>query len=238
MPDLGRSKKRRGRLTVVPTIGEGVLPHPEEAGSSEAPPVLSEGALSHSTSESAQQSAAVGREGKPSSMNEPATTATKEPATSTEATDESVTGEPAKAATDELTPVQRLAANLDAFLDNALSLAKQVLRQCDCRDDESLHSLRQLDAHLDDNVDVIHSPEFVRQHLAPLGVYLGAVVRRNANATWFVDDTQQSPIEALALGVQTPSGERVFRPTQIALERLTDSERGFYGHAVDMCRKL
>lgn len=229
-PDPGPRGKRRGRAVVPvhPTGDYGALQVELGDGSSRA-----------NASAPKEPTVAASQEPAELAPNQPATAASEEPAElAREERAAAASEEPTQTASEELTPVQRLAANLDVFLDNALDLAKQFLRQCDCRDDESLHSLRQLDVHLDENLEALHSPEFVRQNLVPLGVYLGAVVRRNASARWFVDETQESPIEALALSVQSPSGERVFRPTQVALERLTDSDTGFYGQAVDMCRKF
>ena len=57
-------------------------------------------------------------------------------------------------------------------------------------------------------------------------------------AEWFVDKSQGSPIEAVSLRVQAEDGERVFRPIKVALDRLHDPDKGFYGHAVDMARQL
>ena len=134
--------------------------------------------------------------------------------------------------------VEQLARGLSAFLDNALAVAREFLRRHDLRDDLSLHSLRQLDAHLDEHPVVAGSEVVEGRHLAALGVYLGSVVAANTEARWFVDEAQASPIDALALQVTTAGEARVFRPVQIALQRLHDTEQGFYGHAIAMCRKV
>jgi hypothetical protein len=131
--------------------------------------------------------------------------------------------------------VAQLDTSLDAFLANALELARSFLRQHDLRDDYSLHSLRQLDALFDEQANEAE-PE--GRFLAAMGVYLGAVVTMNASAEWFVDRSKSSPIEALSLRVNTAGKEQVFHPVAIALDRLRDAEKGLYGHAVAMCRKL
>jgi hypothetical protein len=136
------------------------------------------------------------------------------------------------------TAVLLLEADLALFLENALAVAVEFLLQSELRADGSLHSLRQLDAFLDENKERTRSPEFVAQSLAALGVYLGMVIQTNANATWFVDAEQASPIDALGLRVSTPDGEQIFCPVALALERLHDSSKGFYGHAVALCRTL
>jgi hypothetical protein len=134
--------------------------------------------------------------------------------------------------------VAQLAAGLDSFLDNALELARSFLRQHDLRDDLSLHSLRQLDALYDEQAGDAGLNEPEGRFLAALGVYLGAVVTANATAEWFVDSSEPSPIDALSLRVSGDGREEVFHPVAIALDRLRDVEKGFYGHAVAMCRKL
>jgi hypothetical protein len=134
--------------------------------------------------------------------------------------------------------VAQLDTSLDAFLANALELARSFLRQHDLRDDYSLHSLRQLDALFDEQANEAEPPEPEGRFLAAMGVYLGAVVTMNASAEWFVDRSKSSPIEALSLRVNTAGKEQVFHPVAIALDRLRDAEKGLYGHAVAMCRKL
>lgn len=133
------------------------------------------------------------------------------------------------------TAVEQLTAGLDAFLANALDLARSFLRQHELRDDLSLHSLRQLDAVLDERTTG-EPPE--GRFLAALGVYLGSVVASQTEAEWFVDATEQSPIDALCLRVVRGECEEIYRPVVIALDRLRDEEKGFYGHAVAMCRRL
>lgn len=134
--------------------------------------------------------------------------------------------------------VAQLAAGLDAFLGNALELARSFLRQHDLRDDLSLHSLRQLDAWFDESASELQGTEPEGRFLAALGVYLGSVVVANAPAEWFVDSSQSSPIDALCVRVTNDGRDEVFQPVAIALGRLRDTEQGFFGHAVAMCRKL
>jgi hypothetical protein len=137
-----------------------------------------------------------------------------------------------------LSPIAMLAANLEAFLANALSVGRAFLKEHDLRDDLSLHSLRQLDALLDENPTLAKTRDLDGGALAAIGVYLGCVVAANAKAEWFIDTRQQSPIEAVSLRVLAADRERVFRPIKIALDRLHDLDKGFYGHAVDMARQL
>lgn len=135
-------------------------------------------------------------------------------------------------------PIRELAKRLEIFIDNALGVARAFMREHDLRDDSSLHSLRQLDALLDEDASLAEASDLQGRALAAIGVYLGSVVQANAEAEWFVDLEQSSPIEAVALRVRTPDGDRVYRPIKIALDRLSDPDKGFYGHAVGMARRV
>lgn len=133
--------------------------------------------------------------------------------------------------------VCQLEEALPAFLEQALTVAQVFLEENQLRSDFSLHSLRSLDALLDEKREEVDA-EFAGRYLAPLGVYFGCVVCAHGVANWFVDLARESPVDALSLRVNAPEGEISVRPVAFALQRLGDHSRGFYGQAIALCRTV
>ncbi len=136
--------------------------------------------------------------------------------------------------------VRHLGRDLDGFLASALAEGQRVLAAMELRQDLSLDSLRELDAHLDALTDVERAALYPKA--AALAVYLGEVLRAHADGTWDVDLAAPSALSALRLlgapeRANEPSSESAspapFQPGELVLERLGSDAIGLYGHAVD-----
>ncbi len=134
--------------------------------------------------------------------------------------------------------VVALSRQLDVYLEKAGELAEQYLAGHELLTDHSLESLVDLDVHIREYLVSADAPPEAQRELqkiaGALAVYLGETVRACADATWYVDQSRNSLVQALRLRVQRRDDTEDVAPAQIVLDALTSRSDTLFGRVAQL----
>ncbi len=134
--------------------------------------------------------------------------------------------------------VAALSQQLDAYLDKARALATDYLAERGLLFDATLESLVDLDVHIRETTDALGASQQEQQQLqrvaGALAVYFGETIRSCVDATWHVDLSKTSVVDALRLTIAEGDGQNDIAPAQLLLEAVSSRAPTLFGQAVKL----
>lgn len=134
--------------------------------------------------------------------------------------------------------VMALSRQLDTYLEKALEIAVEYLREHELPFDLTLESLVDLDEHIRDSMassaEALPTRRALQQAAGALAVYLGETIAACTEASWSVDTSRPSLVAALRLNIAVGERRLELAPAQLVLDALGAEPRPLFGRAVEL----